>query len=56
MRDDINKISFLGSPIPIETIKKEFSSNFNVISSTVPIFGENSGELSLPGIHKALAI
>ena len=56
MREDINKISFLGSPIPIETIKKEFSSNFNVISSTVPIFGENSGELSLPGIHKALAI
>lgn len=56
IRDDINKISFLGSSISIETIKKEFSSKFNVISSTVPIFGENSGELSLPGIHKALAI
>jgi len=56
MREDINKISFLGSPIPIESIEKEFSSKFNVISSTVPIFGENSGELSLPGIHKALAI
>lgn len=56
IREDINKISFLGSSIPIETIQKEFSSNFNVISSTVPIFGENSGELSIPGIHKALAI
>lgn len=56
IRDDINKISFLGSETPIEVIKKEFASKFNVISSTVPIFGENSGELSLPGIHKALAI
>ncbi|MHC1682047.1 MAG: Cof-type HAD-IIB family hydrolase [Clostridiaceae bacterium] len=55
-REDINKISFLGSDISIETIRKEFESNFNVISSTVPIFGENSGELSLPGVHKALAI
>lgn len=56
IRDDINKISFLGSETPIEVIKREFSSKFNVISSTVPIFGENSGELSLPGIHKASAI
>lgn len=56
IRDDINKVSFLGSPIPIETIKEEFEGKFNVIPSTVPAFGENSGELSIPGIHKALAI
>lgn len=56
IRDDINKVSFLGSSIPIKTIKEEFSSKFNVISSTVPMFGENSGELSIPGIHKASAI
>lgn len=55
-REDINKISFLGSDIPIEKIKKEFEANFNVISSTVAVFGDNSGELSLPGVHKALAI
>ncbi|MFC4322575.1 Cof-type HAD-IIB family hydrolase [Litchfieldia salsa] len=56
IRDDINKISFLGSDVPIETIRAEFESAFTVIPSTVPIFGENSGELSLPGIHKATAI
>ncbi|WP_066051528.1 Cof-type HAD-IIB family hydrolase [Robertmurraya korlensis] len=56
IRDDINKISFLGSSVPIETIKQEFSSKFTVIPSTVPLFGENSGELSVPGIHKAVAI
>lgn len=27
-----------------------------MIPSTVPLFGENSGELSVPGIHKAVAI
>lgn len=56
IRDDINKVSFLGSVVPIETIKEEFKEKFNVISSTVPSFGENSGELSIPGIHKATAI
>jgi Cof subfamily protein (haloacid dehalogenase superfamily) len=56
IRDDINKISFLGSATSIDTIRKEFASKFNVISSTVPMFGENSGELSVPGIHKAVAI
>ncbi|GFZ32753.1 hypothetical protein CSC2_32790 [Clostridium zeae] len=55
-RSDINKVSFLGSEISIEIIKKEFEEKFNVISTTIPIFGENSGELSLPGIHKAIAI
>lgn len=55
-RDDVNKISFLGSPIPIEIIQNEFKNKFNVIPSTVPAFGKNSGELSVPGIHKATAI
>ncbi|MFP7471320.1 Cof-type HAD-IIB family hydrolase [Niallia taxi] len=56
IRDDINKISFLGSDVPISEISREFEAKFTVISSTVPIFGENSGELSVPGIHKATAI
>lgn len=54
--DDINKISFLDSDVPFETIKNEFKNNFNVIPCTVPAFGKNSGELSVPGIHKATAI
>lgn len=56
IREDINKISFLGSDLPFERIIQEFSSKFNVIPSTVHFFGENSGELSVPGIHKATAI
>lgn len=56
VREDINKISFLGSELPIEIIREKFESKFNVIPSTVPIFGKNSGELSVPGIHKATAI
>ncbi|WP_078576035.1 Cof-type HAD-IIB family hydrolase [Salipaludibacillus agaradhaerens] len=56
MRDDINKISFLGSSVPIERIQQEFEDVFTVIPSTVPAFGSNSGELSLAGIHKATAI
>lgn len=55
-RTDINKISFLGSSVPFETITEEFGERFNVIPSTVAAFGANSGELSLPGVHKALAI
>lgn len=56
VREDINKISFLGSGVSIEIINQEFASKFNVIPSTVPLFGKNSGELSVPGIHKATAI
>ncbi|KAB7665890.1 Cof-type HAD-IIB family hydrolase [Bacillus sp. B1-b2] len=56
LRDDINKISFLGSDVAIEVIRQEFEKNFHVIPSTVPMFGNNSGELSVPGIHKATAI
>ncbi len=55
-RDDINKISFLGSDININEIIEKFSEKFNIIPSTVPMFGENSGEVSLRGIHKANAI
>ncbi|PSL36310.1 Cof subfamily protein (haloacid dehalogenase superfamily)/HAD superfamily hydrolase (TIGR01484 family) [Planomicrobium soli] len=56
IRDDVNKISFLGSDLPFEVIEQEFQSKFMVIRSTVPAFGDNSGELSVPGIHKATAI
>ena len=55
-RDDINKISFLGSNNDINEIIAKFSEKFNIIPSTVPMFGENSGEVSLKGIHKANAI
>ena len=56
-RDDINKACFLENKnIPFEEIKKEFQGKFNVIHCTVPVFGDDSGELSVPNIHKANAI
>ena len=55
VRDDINKVSFLDSLLPIEEIRAEFEGAWHVIHATVPMFGPNSGELSIPGIHKATA-
>ncbi|MCT4783396.1 MULTISPECIES: Cof-type HAD-IIB family hydrolase [Exiguobacterium] len=56
VRPNVNKISFLGSSIPLNVIQSEFASRFTVIPSTVAVFGANSGELSIPGINKATAI
>lgn len=56
-RDDVNKICFLEKDgIPFTTIQAEFEKEFNVIHCTVPAFGEQSGELSVPGVNKASAI
>lgn len=56
-RNDVNKACFLENPkIPFDDIINEFSGEFNVIHCTVPIFGDDSGELSVPNIHKANAI
>ena len=56
LREDINKVSFIESELSFCTIKAEFENEFNVINCTVPAFGKNSGELSLPDINKANAI
>lgn len=56
IRTDINKISFLDSGVPFETIRAEFAETFVVHRATVPMFGPSSGEMSIPGIHKATAI
>jgi len=56
-RDDMNKACFLeNKAIPFEQIKKAFGEKFGVIQCTVPMFGENSGEIMIPNIHKATAI
>lgn len=52
----VNKVSFLGSSIPLDVIAAELSDTFDVIPSTVPMFGSYSGELSLIGVHKAAGI
>ncbi len=56
-RDDVNKVCFLEKDgFPFEKIKEEFENEFNVIHCTVPSFGDDSGELSVPGVNKASAI
>lgn len=56
-RDDVNKICFLEKEgFPFEKIYNEFKNEFNVIHCTVPSFGDDSGELSVPGVNKAYAI
>ncbi len=55
-RSDVNKACFLQSDVPFDRIKEEFAGEFNVIPCTVPMFGPDSGELAVPGVHKATAI
>lgn len=55
--EDVNKVCFLETAgIPFEKIKKEFEEEFEIIQCTVPVFGDNSGEVMVKGIHKAIAI
>lgn len=56
-REDINKVCFLEhESISFEEIVKEFSQEFTLIQGTVPAFGRNSGELTVPHVNKATAI
>lgn len=56
-RSDVNKICFLEKEgVPFDVIQKEFEEEFQVIHCTVPAFGDDSGELSVPGVNKATAI
>lgn len=55
--DDVNKVCFLeNKKIPFEELKKEFEKEFSIIKCTVQAFGDESGELTVPGVHKANAI
>lgn len=52
----INKVSFINNQVPFEVVQEKFGTEFNVMRSTVPVFGKNSGEIVLKGIHKGVAI
>lgn len=55
-REDINKVCFLQPSIPFEEIRKEFEKDFEVLQCTIPIFGDDSGELAVKGVNKSNAI
>ena len=52
----VNKVSFLDSDVPLPVIRAAFDDAYTVIPATVPLFGPNSGELSLREVHKATGI
>ncbi len=53
---DVNKISFLGSEHPFETLKERFEHKYELFDLIVPIFGKNSGEISIKGTDKVKGI
>lgn len=52
----INKVTFLGSGPSLDEIRAELGDAFDVIPSSVAVFGTTSGELSQRGVHKATGI
>lgn len=53
---DINKISFLGSDHPFADLKQRFDDKYELFDLIVPIFGKNSGEISMKGTDKVVGI
>jgi len=55
-RNDVNKISFLGSNHPYNEIDQHFNSKYELFDLVVPLFGKNSGEISIKGTDKVTGI
>lgn len=55
-RTDVNKISFLGSNHPFSEIDQHFNSKYELFDLVVPLFGKNSGEISIKGTDKVTGI
>lgn len=49
----ITKLVYFDSPLSLEQLVAEFGADFEVVRAAFPLFGPNSGELSLRGVHKA---
>lgn len=54
--NNINKISFISNGHPYEEVYNRFKEDLQIYHSTVPQFGENSGEIGISGINKSTAI
>ena len=53
VREDINKVVFLGSDLTLEDLRGEFGEHFDLVPASVQGFG---GEMSMRGVHKASGI
>lgn len=56
LRDDVTKISFLGSNHPIDDLKEAYKDKFEIFDLVVPMFGANSGEISIKGTDKTVGM
>jgi Cof subfamily protein (haloacid dehalogenase superfamily) len=52
----ITKVIYLFSDVTLHELRAEFADSFDVIPSSVPLFGPTSGEMMLPGVNKATGI
>ncbi|EUJ34883.1 Cof-type HAD-IIB family hydrolase [Brochothrix campestris] len=53
---NVNKISFISNGHPFEAVNAQFQAEFEMHHTTVPQFGPESGEISVKGIDKQVAI
>lgn len=56
VREDVTKVSFLGSNHDFEDLKKSFEGRFELFDLVVPLFGKNSGEISILGTDKTVGM
>ena len=56
VREDVTKVSFLGSSHAFESLKSEFEGRFELFDLVVPLFGKNSGEISILGTDKTVGM
>jgi len=53
----ISKIVFIAGPLAdVDDARAEFGDAVDIVSSSVILFGQRSGEIQLPGVHKAAGI
>lgn len=56
LREDVTKISFMGSTHPFSALREQFEGRYELFEGIVPIFGDNSGEISLLGTDKTVGM
>lgn len=52
----VTKVIYLDAVVPLADLRAEFAGTFDIVPSSVPMFGPHAGEMMLPGIHKAAGI
>ena len=51
----ITKVIYFEAVAPIDELRAEFA-DFEIVPSSVTVFGTNAGEMMIPGVHKATGI